>query len=131
MKLHDMLASFSAPKGVTSILAGLSTGDSSVLPHQNALTASREHAEQMVVKYDQAINECKSDWAYWSIMADKIYWEASLNILKGAELVGADNMPDIPFEDKGGVVMDAIFHVQQYGESILAECTKLSAKAES
>lgn len=125
MTLQKAIDNIHAPKGLTSILSGLMTGDYSVLPHENGIGADHEKAKQEVAKWKQALNECKSDWAYWSILGDLAYWEAIESIYQAAAIVGPDNLPDVPKPNLDGlVVMDCIGKVQQYGNEILNEAKK-------
>lgn len=120
MTVHEAINNIHAPKGLTSILAGISTGDFSVLPHKNGLNADYEKAKEMVVKHTKQLNECTSDWSYWSVLGDLSYWEAIQNILEAATIVGENNLPDIPKPDMEGlVVMDSISCVERYGKAIL------------
>lgn len=128
MKVTEVLSMIDAPKGLTSIINGISQNDFSVMPHQKGLNATLEIAEEKVKLHQKQIDECKSDWAYWSILGDLEYWKAVKNILKAAELVGEDNMPDVSFKNDGVVVMDAIYKVTQFGELVLKLATEQSSK---
>lgn len=122
MKLSEILAQIEAPKGLSSVLAGISQSDYTVLPHMDGLTAKLSIAEEKVAQYEKQINECQSDWYYWSILGDLSYWRAVLNILRGADLVGENNMPNMPYEKKGMVVMDVIGNLEDYGKSVYRAC---------
>ncbi len=124
MKVTEVLSMIDAPKGLTSIIEGISQNDFSVMPHQKGLNATLEIAEEKVKLHQKQIDECKSDWAYWSILGDLEYWKAVKNILKAAELVGEDNMPEVAFKNDGVVVMDAIYKVTQFGELVLKLATE-------
>ena len=128
MKVTEVLSMIDAPKGLTSIIEGISQNDFSVMPHQKGLNATLEIAEEKVKLHQKQIDECKSDWAYWSILGDLEYWKAIKNILKAAELVGEDNMPEVAFKNDGVVVMDAIYKVTQFGELVLKLATEQSLK---
>lgn len=122
MTVKEAIASIHAPKGVTSILAGISSGDYSVLPHEKGKNADMDKAREMVAQYKKSLEECKSDWSYWSILSDLSYWEAICNILEAGELVGNDNLPDVaPPNLQGLMVMDAIGAVSDFGDKILGE----------
>lgn len=116
----------SAPKGLTSILAGVMQNDFSVLPHQKGLEATISVADEKVALHRKQLNECTSDWSYWSILGDLSYWEAVKNILKGAEMVGENNMPDVKFESKAVVVMDSIGEIDKFGKYVLSECERVA-----
>ena len=126
MKLNDALNVISAPKGLTSLIDGIASKDYSVLPHKDGVSASLQEAEDAVAKYEQQLRDCQSDWAYWSILGDLKYWKAVRNILNAADMVGADNLPDVEFPKTGGlVVMDAIGKVTDYGEKILSKARQM------
>lgn len=126
MKLTEVLSMISAPKGLTSILAGISQNDFSVLPHQKGLEATMYVADEKIALHQRQLDECKSDWSYWSILGDLAYWKAVKNILKGAEIVGENNMPDVKFENKAMVVMDIIAETEKFGKYVLSECKRVA-----
>lgn len=126
MKLTEVLSMISAPKGLTSILVGISQNDFSVLPHQQGLEATMYVADEKIAIYQRQLDECKSDWSYWSILGDLAYWKAVKNILKGAEIVGENNMPDVKFENKAVVVMDSIAETEKFGRLVLSECERIA-----
>lgn len=118
MTLTEALSKINAPKGFTSIIAGVSNGDYSVLPKESTLKTSMEEADSKIALYQKQMSECKSDWSYWSILGDLEYWKAIKNILEAAELVGENNLPDVE-KKEGVVVMDAIGAVSDFGKMIL------------
>jgi hypothetical protein len=125
MNLQEALQSVHAVKGVSSIIAGVSTGDYSVLPKEPTLQSSIVEAKSNIDKYQDMLNKCTSDWSYWSILGDLEYWESVHDILQSAELVGPDNLPDIPKPNtEGCVVMDAIGRVRDFGRDMLIESRK-------
>lgn len=126
MKLTEILSMISAPKGLTSILNGIAQNDFSVLPHQKGLEATMFVADEKIAFYQKQLDECKSDWSYWSILGDLVYWKAVKNILKGAELVGENNMPDVKFENKAEIVMDSIADTEKFGKYVLSECERIA-----
>lgn len=126
MKLTEVLSMISAPKGLSSILAGITHNDYSVLPHQKGLEATIYIAYEKIRLHQSQLAECKSDWSYWSILGDLAYWKAIKNILKGAEIVGEDNMPEVNFENKAVVVMDSIAEIEKFGEYVLSECKRVA-----
>jgi hypothetical protein len=127
MTTQQAINSIHAVKGTTSIIAGIMNNDYSVLPHDKGLGADLALAEQEVSIHQKRLDECKSDWAYWSILGDLEYWTAVKNILNAAALVGHDKLPDIPAPDlKGCVVMDAIGRVSDFGEAVLREAQAIT-----
>ena len=127
MTVQQAISNIHAPKGMTSIISGVMSGDYSVLPHDKGVDADLAKAKEMVAQSKKQLDECKSDWSYWSILSDLEYWKAIENILQAAVLVGENNLPDIPKPDMEGlVVMDAISKVSKYGDAILSEAKKTS-----
>lgn len=121
MTVIEAISKIHAPKGLTSILAGISAGDYSVMPHNKGIDADILIADEEISKYEKAIDECKSDWAYWSILSDLEYWKAIKNILEAGKLSNG-KLPDIDAPDlEGCVLMDAIGRVSDFGEKILRE----------
>lgn len=126
MKLTEVLSMISAPKGLTSILEGIAQNDFSVLPHQKGLGATISVADEKIALHQKQLDECKSDWSYWSILGDLEYWKAVKNILKGAEIVGENNMPVVKFENKAMVVMGRIAETEKFGKYVLSECVRVA-----
>lgn len=127
MTVAEAISHIHAPKGMTSILAGISSGDYSVLPHEKGNNADLEKATEQVEIHKNALKECKSDWSYWSILGDLEYWQAIEKILKAGELVGNDKLPYVPPPNlEGLVVMDAIGAVGTYGDSVLLAAKTLN-----
>jgi hypothetical protein len=124
MKLVDVLSMISAPKGLTSILNGIQQNDYSVLPHQKGLLATILVANEQISIQKKRLDECQSDWSYWSILGDLEYWKAVRNILEGADIVGENNMPEVSFKSEAVVVMDSISEIQRFGEYVLDVCKK-------
>lgn len=122
MTVQEAIGNIHAPKGLTSVLNGLMSGDYSVLPHEKGIGADLKTAEENVAKYQKQLAQCTSDWSYWSILGDKAYWEAVRDILEAATIVGPDNLPDVEKPNfEGLVVMDSISRVTTYGRTILSK----------
>jgi hypothetical protein len=116
-----------APKGVTSIIEGILHDDFSVMPHEKGKDANILKAEEMIAKYEKDLHSCKSDWSYWSILGDLVYWKAIKNILDASAIAGSNNLPDIPIPDLNGcVVMDAIYKVEKFGFEVLSKTKELT-----
>ena len=127
MTVEEAIDKIHAPKGVTSVISGLLSGDYSVLNDQKGIEASFEKAEEMVAGYEKKLKECKSDWSYWSILGDLEYWKAVKNILEAGKLNNGV-LADVAAPDlKNGVVMDLIGKVTSFGEEVLKQ-TKAIAK---
>jgi hypothetical protein len=119
MTVQEAINKIHAPKGVTSILAGVMSGDYSVLSDQNGIDASLVKAQEMVVQYQKQIDECTSDWSYWAILGDLTYWEAVRNILE-AGTINNGIVADVYAPQLDGlVVMDAIGSVSDFGKEVL------------
>lgn len=131
MTTKEAISMIHAPKGMTSIIAGVMSGDYSVLPHDKGEGSDLFKAKAEHDKYKKALNECKSDWAYWSILGDVAYWGAIVDILEAGELVGHENLPNVPAPNvEGLVVMDAIGKVESFGKEVLRKA-KENASAHS
>ena len=129
MTVNEAVSKIHAPKGVTSILAGLTSGDYSVLPHDKGIGADILTAKEQIAKYQKAIKECDSDWAYWSILGDLEYWKAVHNILEAATLNNGV-LADVEAPDMEGlVVMEAISKVSKFGEQVLNETRALANRS--
>lgn len=132
MTVQDAINKIHAPKGITSVISGLLSGDYSVLPHEKGKNASLEKANEMVAQYKKSLDECKSDWAYWSILGDLEYWKAIRNILEAGDLVGNENLPEVEAPNLANcVVMDAIGKVETFGKSVLNKAKEMKATAAS
>lgn len=119
MTLREVLAKIHAPKGVTSLVAGVMSGDFGPIRKQSAVGVSLDEARAKLARVEQAQRDCQSDWAYWGYMGDIAYWRAVVDILTAADLVGPDNLADVP-APTGVVVMDLCAATERYGRAILA-----------
>ena len=129
MTIKEAIEKIHAPKGITSVIAGVMSGDYSVFPHQKGIEADRKKAEEMVEGLKESLKNCTSDWSYWSILGDLEYWRAVLNILVAGE-IGGGIVADVEFDDSGGVVMDQISKVTEFGEKVLKETKKMTENGE-
>lgn len=127
MTVQEAILKIHAPKGVTTVLAGVMSGDYSVLKEHDGLSASLSTAQEMVDKHQKQLNECQSDWAYWGILGDLTYWEAVRNILEAGTLNGGV-LADVPGPYlEGLVVMDSIGKVGDFGKEVLSKTKQLVA----
>jgi hypothetical protein len=125
MNLQQAIEGIHSPKGFTSVIEALfAGGDPNSIKDQNAIGKTRADAEAELAKVQKAQSECKSDAAYWGYMGDISYWRAVVNIMQAAELVGADNLPDVPMPKWGGVVMDECSKVEDFGRRMLIAATE-------
>lgn len=101
------------------MIAGLMSGDVAPISGGTHVGQSLAEARDQLAKVIQAQRDCKSDWAYWGWQGDISYWTAVVSLLEAAEITGPDALPDIPFESKGGVVMDVCAEQERYGRRML------------
>jgi len=121
MKLQEALSKIHSPKGQTSIIAGVMSGDFAPIRDQSAVGASLESAREKLKSAEDLQNNATSDWAYWGYAGDVAYWRCVVNLFEAAEICGADNLPDVPPPKLEGVVMDVQGNVEQWGADVLAQ----------
>lgn len=120
--LQQALECIHAPKGVTSIIAAVATGDFDPIQIPDAVGVSLQAASEQLMLATERQNNSQSDWAYWGYAGDIAYWRAVVNILRAAEITGPDNLPDVPPPDlENKVVMDACAEVERFGARVLRE----------
>lgn len=119
MTLQEALSKIHAPKGMTTLIACMLNGEAAPLQWQNAVGATLAEARKKLAAAQQAQANCRSDYAYWGYQGDVSYWRAATNLLEAAELVGADQLPDVAAPRTGGVVMDVCSYVEQFGAEVL------------
>ena len=119
MTLEEALRKIHAPKGVTSMIAGVMAGDFDPIREQNASGVALEEARNRLKKIKESQANCKSDWAFWGYEGDKAYWQATIFILEAAEITGPENLPEIEAPSGRGVVMDVCHQVEQFGVQML------------
>jgi hypothetical protein len=79
-----------------------------------------EQAEAALDTAEKAQDNAGSDYAYWGYEGQRSYWACMVSLLKAAAITGPDNLPDVPVPDfSGDVVMDAAYHMEQFGERVL------------
>lgn len=129
MKLSDILPKIHAPKGVTTVMAAVMSGDCDSIKGGDAVGKSLEEAKAELKKAKTNIDNCTSDWSYWGYAGDLAYWRATCALLEAAKLVGADNLPDVPLPDmEGGVVMDIQAKLEHFGEEVLSKAKEIVTK---
>lgn len=131
MNLETAIKSIHSVKGFTSVVEALLGGDKDSIKDQSAVGKSLVEAEAELARVRKAQTECKSDAAYWGYQGDASYWSAVVNLLKAADLVGPDDMPDIEFTKWGGVVMDECSKVEDFGRRMLIAATEKKKSAVS
>lgn len=124
MKLSEVLKHIHAPKGLTSVIMGISEGDVSVMPHQDGVGAGSLYVNDKIAFHQKQLDECTSDWAYWSILGDLEYWKTVSDLLEASDITGEDSLPDVTFPSTDGVVMDNISSLRKFGRAVLAEAKK-------
>lgn len=120
MNLQEALSKMSVPQGMTSMLSAVMSGDFDPIAHKTAVGVSLAAAREHLAARKHAQEHCESDWAYWGYEGEIAYWNAVVNVLEAAELVGADKLPDIPAPRTDGVLMDVCSYVERYGQAVLA-----------
>ncbi len=121
MKLEDALAKIQGPVGFSSLVHGALSGDTSGLDRQSPAGATLEAARSKLAAVEKAQLNCKSDYAYWGYEGEAAAWRTATYLLEAAELVGPENLPDIPYPDGGGVVMDVCAKLERWGSAVLVE----------
>lgn len=129
MTLQQALGMIHAPKGVTSIVAGLLSGDTGSIQGQNAVGVSLKEAQSRLAAVRTAQDNCQSDWAYWGYNGDIAYWSAVVDLLKAAAIVGVDNLPYVDPPGADGVVMDVQHRVKEFGATVLRMAEKQTKPA--
>jgi len=119
MTVQDAIGNIHAPKGMTSLIAGVMSGDFDPIQNQDAVGASLAIAQEKLGAVKKAQLNCKSDWAYWGYQGDISYWTAVVDILKAAEITGPQSLPYIEKPELNGVVMDVCSKVEAYGKNVL------------
>ena len=120
MDLQTALSQIKGPVGFSSLVAGLMGNDPHGLNRQSPVGATLAEAEAKLEAVRKAQNECKSDYAYWGYEGEVAAWEAAVDVIRAAEIVGPDNLADIPYSPGGGVVMDECAKLSRWGTAILA-----------
>jgi len=129
MKLSDALRDFGPCRGQTSVIAALlGGGDVKSVTGEPRKGESLKEARAQLARYEEAQEACRSDAAWWGYMGDISYWRAVISLLEAAELVGADNLPDLPYTVQGGFVMDICSRQESWGKEVL-EAAKRRASA--
>ena len=122
MTVDEALAKIHAPKGLTSMIAGVMSGDFAPIQDQNAEGSSLTLAMAELERAQRAQVNAKSDWAFWGYQGDVSYWRAVVSILEAAEITGPNDLPDIEGPDLTNcVVMDACSKVESFGKAILEQ----------
>lgn len=127
MNVQEALSQIHAPKGMTSVIAGVMSGDFDPIRDQSAVGSSLSEARKKLEAVVEAQRNCGSDWAWWGYQGDISYWKAVVSILEAADLVGADKLPDVPAPKRDGVVMDVCAHVERFGTEILRQAKESPA----
>lgn len=128
MKLQEALKLAQCPMGLTSIVSGLLSGDTASITRQDTVKLSREEVEKQIVGVRLAQEHCGSDAAWWGYNSQLATLKATRDILEAAELVGAENLPDVTPPETDGVVMDIQFNIENFGRNLLAEARRVLAK---
>lgn len=131
MNVEEALSKIHSPKGMTSVIEGVLTGDFDSIRSQDATNASLTEARAKLESIQKTQAECKSDAAYWGYEGDAAYWRAVVSILEAAVITGPENLPDIEAPNtEGRVVMDACSLIEKYGKAILSAAQKADVPEE-
>lgn len=128
MKLEDALRQFGPVRGQTTVIASVLSGDFSPVAGGEYVNESLAEARAKLEQVKHAQEVCNSDWAYWGLQGDISYWTAIVSILEAAAITGPEALPDLPFEAKAGIVMDACAEQEAYGRKLL-ELAKAQARS--
>ena len=90
MTVKEALDKIYAPKGLTSVIEGLINNDFSVLDNQKGTEASFDFANLKIKELQIQLDNCHSDWSWWSILGDLEYWKAAKNILEAGMIHGGE-----------------------------------------
>ena len=118
MTLQQALSNISAPKGFTSLVNSLITGDLSNIDTPDIKKLSNTEIADKVKELQQKLADCKSDSEYWSILSNITYCTTVILIKSAADLVGENNLPDVPPPELKTMLMVAIENLEQYGKNI-------------
>lgn len=119
MKLEDALKPLAPVRGVTSIVDALLSGNLDPVAGKARVGETLIEAKQKLEAAQTSQSNCGSDAAWWGWQGDISYWRTIVNILEAAQITGPDNLPDIQFVPKGGVVMDQMAGQERYGRAML------------
>jgi hypothetical protein len=121
MHVKDVVAKIGPVVGASSMIAALLGGDVSSVNGKQQTEGSLADAKKHLAQLIHAQNTCQSDYAYWGYMGQISYWRAIVDILTAADLVGADNLADVPYDDSPTIVMDACSRIENYGKAVLSQ----------
>lgn len=123
MNLKQALEPIAPVVGLSSLI-----GAPGSISTEKAVDIDLQGAIKKLTEIEDAQKKCGSDYAYWGYEGQRAYWSATVDILHAAELVGNDNLPDVPPPDTDGkVVMDACWYIQKYGKDILEKAEEMKA----
>jgi hypothetical protein len=123
MKLNEVLSQLAPVVGLSSMIgAPGSVRIGQIDP--NRLTLGGVHEALANIKNLQ--DNCGSDAAYWGYEGQRAYWQTAVYLFEAAKITGPENLLDVEIPDlKGHVVMDACYHMEQFGKRVL-EAAKAS-----
>lgn len=116
MNLEEALEPLKPVMGMSSVIAGLMSGDFDPLDDRPMTDLDPAAVEAKLKRTQQEQAECQSDWAYWGYEGQIAYLTALRDILEAFKLVS-----EVPYvEPPGGfVVMDVYSQQERYGREIL------------
>lgn len=126
MKLKYALKQIYPSQGATTVIASFMSGDNSSIKSIDVTQKNVEELEKELQKVKDQQDNCGSDWAWWGYEGTISTLKASVNLLKAAAIVGADNLPDVELPSRDGVVMDIQANIVEFGEKVYREAVKQS-----
>lgn len=124
MKLSEALSKIYPAQGATTLMAALLSGDGKSIKSPDIIGKGIEQLEAELKKAEEDQNNCGSDWAYWGYEGTISYLKSAIWILMAADIVGENNLADVPEINRSGVVMDVQGRVEDFGRKIYTEAVK-------
>jgi hypothetical protein len=124
MKLKTALSKIHPAQGTTTIISALMSGDMRSIRSVDIIDKGITELEEELKKTEKEQSNCGSDWAYWGYEGTISYLKSAIYLLKAADIVGTDNLADIPVPDTDGMVMDVQGQIEQFGKRIYEEAIK-------
>lgn len=116
MKLSSVFANLELPKNATFALkAPNSVGVKPKSIPPSAVIRKR------ITAMNNCAGSCASDAEFWGYETQAAYYRCLLNLVKAAEITGADNLPDVAIPVFGGEnPEDDVARLEGFGRQVLA-----------
>lgn len=118
MKLSDVLQHIGPTVGLSSLIGAPESVASSIAHTHVGIVADK--AREKLAEAKRLTAAAPSDYAYWGYAAQVSYWQMVCHLMEAAELVGPDNLPDVPLPGSDGIVMDLMAQQERFGREVLA-----------